>query len=60
MSELDNNQAGATDDNEADGIEMIQDEIDTTMNNDCSWDDRPEFIEDKDKILFRTVHYGEE
>ena len=30
MSELDNDQAGATDDNEADDIEMIQDEIDTT------------------------------
>ena len=31
MSELDNENAGATDDGEADDIEMIEDEIDTTM-----------------------------
>ena len=31
MSELDNENAGATDDGKADDIELIADEIDTTM-----------------------------
>ena len=31
MSELDNDNAGATDNGETDDIEMIEDEIDTTM-----------------------------
>ena len=31
MSELDNENAGATDDGKADDIELIEDEIDTTM-----------------------------